>query len=63
MTTEQKLDQELDIIEDTLAAIESLQQMSIEQIKALPDFMLEQMLQLGDVLPKMIIDKIKEALK
>lgn len=35
----------------------------IEQIKALPDFMLEQMLQLGDVLPKMIIDKIKEALK
>ena len=43
--------------------IEALQQMSIEQIKALPDFMLEQMLQLGDVLPKMIIDKIKEALK
>lgn len=43
--------------------IEALQQMSIEQIKALPDFMLEQMLQLGDVLPKMIIDKIKKALE
>ena len=47
----------------TSDVLDALQQMSIEQIKALPDFMLEQMLQLGDVLPKMIIDKIKAALK
>lgn len=43
--------------------IEALHQMDIEQIKMLPDFMLEQMLQTGCALPKLIIDKIKEALK
>lgn len=43
--------------------MEALKQMSIDEIRMLPDFILGQMLEMGDALPRLIIDKIRETLE